>query len=146
MLLIKKGTEQNPIPIVVSTDVAIGQYSVTWNSQEYSAYRDCNGLLHRNSIASRPPKCEFYTRNGMTGGQLATFYARIRNQFSDAKEKKISNAQIFVPELNRYITDDIYLADSTPAIDHIDEATNTIYYKSFRVAFIGYGTESSYGS
>lgn len=142
MELVKKAN----ISIVSSRDVAIGQYSCTWNSQEYSAYRDSNGMLHRNSLQSRPPKCEFYTRNMMTGAELATFLQKIRNQFTVAAEKRITNAQIFVPEINGYITDDVYLADFTPTIDHIDEATNTVYYKSFRMAFIGYGTAQSYRS
>lgn len=141
MVLIKKGES---VPILLSQDIAIGQYSVTWNSQEYSAYRDSNGELHRNSIKSRPPKVEFYTRNMMTGGELATFLARIRNQFSSLEQKKLRNAQVFVPELNGFVTDDLYLADFTPTIDHIDESTGTIYYKSFRMAFIGYGTAQSY--
>lgn len=144
MDMVKKGNTA----VVRSQDIALGQYSATWNSQEYSAYRDANGLLHRNSMESRPPKCEFYTKNMMTGSELATFvnriYSAIGSDETSQKEKKITNAQIFIPELNSYVTDDVYLADFTPTIDHIDEKTNTIYYKSCRIALIGYGNKSSY--
>lgn len=121
--------------------IKLNSYSVVWESQDRSAYRDANGMLHRNALPSRPPKVEFYTKNMMTNAQLSNFMGAIRARSVSLKERKYI-ASIYIPEIDDYVTDEVYMVDPQPSIYRVDG--NTIYYNSFRIAFIGYGTSGSY--
>ncbi len=126
-------------------DIKLDSYSVTWNSQDFTAYRDSDGELHRNALRRRPPKVEFSTRNMMTNEEFSEFMLSIRSQYSASDNgfvEKRMHATIYIPEIDDYITDDVYMADVKPSIYRIDG--NVIYYNSTRIAFIGYGKEGSY--
>lgn len=124
-------------------DIKINTYQVTWEGQDYSSYRDDTGYLHRVALKSRPPKVEFYTRNGMTGAELNTFMSGVRNLIRNKEERKYY-AKIFIPEINDYITDEVYMPEPTFSIHRIEGST--LYYNSFRMAFIGYGTSGSWSN
>lgn len=133
--LIKIGGQE-----ILPQDMKIDSYQVTWNSQDLNAYRDASGELHRTALKSRPVKVEFYTRNMMTNEQLSVFLSKIRSKFDSSeghKNEKRASAEIYVPEIDDYVKDDVYMADTTPSMYRVDGMT--IYYNSFRVAFIGYG-------
>ena len=111
------------------------KYKVTRLIQDLDSYRDANGVLHRNALDHIPIKVEFETRELLTNEDIATFFGAIRSNFTNAAERRAS-VTAYVPELDDYITQDMYMADPEMPIHHITD--NTIYYESIRVAFIGY--------
>lgn len=112
-------------------------YNVTRQVQDLDSYRNANGVLVRNALDHVPIKIEFETRENLTNTDLATFLGAIRSNFSVPKERK-ANVTAFVPELNDYITQDMYMPDPQIKIKRITPNTNIIYYESIRIAFIGY--------
>lgn len=128
------------------TNIKLNTYNVTWESQDYSAYRDANGKLHRNPLASRPPKVEFQVRNGMDNEELNEFMAEIRAcAFNEhTRKQRLYHAKVYIPEIDDYVEDDVYMVDPTFSIYRIDG--EVIYYNSFRMAFIGYGNNTSWSN
>ena len=57
----------------------------------------------------------------------------------DAVEKKAS-VEVYVPELNKYVTSDMYMADFEPTMYFADE--KEIKYLSTRMAWISYGVKT----
>lgn len=114
-----------------------GKYNATINVQDLDSYRDANGVLHRNALDHAPVKIEFETKENLTNEDIGTFMGSIRSNFSVEKERKAS-VRAFVPEINDYITQEMYMPDPQFKIKRIDPKTNTIYYESTRIAFIGY--------
>ena len=113
------------------------KYNVTYQIQDLDSYRDANGVLHRNALSHIPVKVEFETRENLTNADIATFFGAIRSNFTLASERKAS-VKAYVPELDDYITQDMYMADPQFKIKKIEPNTNVIKYESVRVAFIGY--------
>lgn len=111
-------------------------YNVTWNSQDLDSYRDANGVLHRNALSHRVAKVEFELREGLTNDEVATFMSNISSNYTNAVERKAS-VKVFVPELNDYVTQDMYMSDPQFKIRRIDR-NNVIRYEKTRIAFIGY--------
>ena len=111
-------------------------YNVTWNSQDLDSYRDANGVLHRNALSHRVAKVEFEMREGLTNDEVATFMGNISSNYTNATERKAS-VTVFVPELNDYVTQDMYMSDPQFKIRRIDR-NNVIRYEKTRIAFIGY--------
>ena len=111
-------------------------YNVTWNSQDLDSYRDANGVLHRNALSHRVAKVEFELREGLTNDEVATFMGNISSNYTNAVERKAS-VKVFVPELNDYVTQDMYMSDPQFKIRRIDK-NNVIRYEKTRIAFIGY--------
>ena len=111
-------------------------YKVTRNSQDFDSYRDANGYLHREALDNFVPKVEFNTVPMMSNATLSLFLANIREQYTEPVERRLV-AEVYVPELDDYVTQDCYLSDFTPEIYFAD--SEKILYKTFRMAFIGYG-------
>lgn len=117
--------------------IEYGKYNATINIQDLDSYRDANGVLHRNALEHAPVKVEIETRDNLTNEELGTFMSSIRSNYTTAGERK-ANVRAFVPEINDYITQEMYMPDPQFKIKRIDPNTNTIYYESTRLAFIGY--------
>lgn len=113
----------------------LDSYKVTYSTQDLDSYRDLDGKLHRNALANKVGKVEFNTPY-ITGRDLETLMSGIRGGYSDSKEKK-GSCTFFVPELNSYVTQDMYVPDITYQIYHIQE-DGDLLYNSVRIAFIGY--------
>ena len=110
-------------------------YKATLNIQDLDSYRDANGVLHRNALDHVPAKIEINTREGLNNFEWAEFMGNIRSNFTVAKERK-AIVTAFIPELNDYITQEMYIPDPEVSIDIIQ--LNIIKYQSIRLAFIGY--------
>lgn len=113
------------------------KYNVTYQIQDLDSYRDANGVLHRNALPHVPIKVEFETRENLTNADMATFFGAIRSNYTNAAERKAS-IKAYVPEIDDYITQDMYMSDPQFKIKKIEPKTNVIKYESVRVAFIGY--------
>ena len=110
-------------------------YKATRIIQDVDSYRDANGVLHRTTLEHQAMKVEINTRNGLTNETLAAFLEGIQGQFTDASQRKAS-VECFIPEINDYVTQEMYMPDPEITINHIDG--DIIFYDSVRLAFIGY--------
>ena len=110
-------------------------YKVTYNGQDIDSYRDADGSLHRNAINHFVPKVEFNTPY-LDNAQMQTLLRLIRSQYLDTVEKKVS-VKCYVPELDDYLTQDMYVPDIEFQIFKADAEGNIIYNET-RIAFIGY--------
>lgn len=113
------------------------KYNVTRQIQDLDSYRDANGVLNRNALDHAPIKVEFETRENLTNADVATFFGAIRSNFTIPKERK-AMVTAYVPELDDYVTQEMYMPDPQFKIKKIEPVTNVIKYESIRVAFIGY--------
>ena len=113
------------------------KYNVTRKIQDLDSYRDASGVLHRNALDHVPLKVEFETRTNLTNAEMAEFFGNINSNYTVAKERK-ANVTLYVPELDDYITQEMYMSDPQFKIKRIEPNTNVIHYESVRVAFIGY--------
>ena len=112
-------------------------YDVTLNVQDLDAYRDGNGLMHRNALSHVPAKINFQTLPGLTNDDVEDFLGSIADNYTNALERK-AIVTAFIPEINQYVTQEMYMAGPTIKIRKIDTKTNKVYYESFKVTFIGY--------
>ena len=110
-------------------------YKATVSIQDLDSYRDANGVLHRNALDYAPIKVEINTRPGLNNFEWADFIGAIRSNFTVPKERK-AIVTAFIPELNDYVTQEMYMPDPEVTISNIDR--NVIRYESIRLAFIGY--------
>ncbi|MFQ6880543.1 MAG: DUF6711 family protein [Oscillospiraceae bacterium] len=111
-------------------------YTVTLNSQDLDSYQDANGNLQRTALNNFVPKVEFQTRPMLTRDQMNELFSNIRANYTNAVERR-STAKIYIPELDSYVTQSVYLSDPEFSIWGI--INGKIYYNSLRIAFIGYG-------
>lgn len=116
-------------------------YKVSRKVQDLDSFRDANGVLHRNVVSNVPLTIEFQTRGGLTDTQIeATWGAIIRNSYIINKERKI-HATFFVPEINDYVTQDLYVPDPEFPIRRIRKDKTLGYevvYEPITFKFIGY--------
>lgn len=107
--------------------------------QDLDAYRDANGILHRNVIPAKIVKVEFQLRENIKASEYDTILSAIKNRYTVAAERKCK-IDVFLPETCGYTGYiDVYLPDPDVTIKRVDEDINDLIYKSARMAFIGYG-------
>lgn len=114
-------------------------YKATNYGQDLDSTRDVNGILHRTALENTAPKVEFETRNMLDNTQVSSIFANIQANYTNAVEKKAS-VEVYVPELNKYVTSDMYMADFEPTMYFADE--KEIKYLSTRMAWISYGVKT----
>ena len=111
-------------------------YAVTLNSQDLDSYQDANGDLQRTALNNFVPKVEFQTPPKFPQSKMNDLFSNIRRNYINSVERKLV-AKIYIPELDSYVTQNVYLSDPEFSIWGIID--DTIYYNSVRIAFIGYG-------
>jgi hypothetical protein len=109
-------------------------YKAKLSVTDVDSYRDADVVLHRFSSEHTLNKVEFNTIY-LTDSQMETLMSGIRKNYTIAKERK-SLATIFVPELNDYMTQSVYLSDPEYTIYNV--VGNRILYMPTRLAFIAY--------
>jgi hypothetical protein len=114
-------------------------YKATNYGQDLDSTRDVNGILHRTALENTAPKVEFETRNMLDNTQVSSIFANIQANYTNAVEKKAS-VEVYVPELDKYVTSDMYMADFEPTMYFADE--KEIKYLSTRMAWISYGVKT----
>jgi len=130
--LIKVGTYIIPFKYI-----KFDSYSVFMSITDLDSYRDAYGVLHRNALEHRPNKVEFETPAMLTNEEFATLMSNIRSQYTVASERKAS-VTVYIPELDNYITQDMYMPDIKPSIYRYNSKLGSLQYNSIRLAFIGY--------
>lgn len=111
-------------------------YNCTKNIQDIDSYRDANGVLHRTALEHYAIKVEFETRDNLSNSDIATFFGNISANYIVPLERK-ATVTAYVPEIDDYVTQDMYMSDPQFKIRRI-ESDNTLFYEKVRVAFIGY--------
>ena len=128
------GVNGTPLPMQY---IGISSYKSTPNQRmEAKATRSVTGLLHRTIVEHKATKIEFTTPT-LTNSQLATLNGLLAANFSNNLERKIT-INYYDQETDTYRDADCYMPDINYEIDHIDEATSTVYYNGVRYAFIEY--------
>lgn len=127
--------------------VKVGDYTIPYkfikaetyvgyrNVQDLDSYQDADGGLHRNALSHVRCKAEFETPPNLTSTEFAELMENIKSNYIIELERK-ANVTIFVPEINDYITQDMYIPEVSPPID--SELNSELIYKETRLAFIGY--------
>ena len=128
--LVKVGTYVFPMQAI-----SFATYKASHKVQDYDSYRDGNGVLHRTVLSHAPDKVEFESRS-LTNTEYNDIMSNIQSQYSIAKERKAS-VQVFIPELNDYVTQDMYLVEPEVTIIR-QENSSTLIYDKMRFAFVGY--------
>lgn len=123
--------------ITGSKYVQFGTYEVTRKVQDLEPYRDANGVLHRNALSHVPLEVSFELMGGLNNTQMSAFLGGIQNNYINALERKVS-ATVYVPESDSYVTQYMYMVEPQLKIQRIDSKTNTVYYESTTIKFIGY--------
>lgn len=132
--LIKIGNYIFPLSMIKAES-----YKATNYGQDLDSTRDVNGILHRTALENTAPKVEFETRNMLDNTQVSSIFANIQDNYTNAVEKKAS-VEVYVPELDKYVTSDMYMADFEPTMYFADE--KEIKYLSTRMAWISYGVKT----
>lgn len=132
--LIKIGSYIFPLSMIKAES-----YKATNYGQDLDSTRDVNGILHRTALENTAPKVEFETRNMLDNTQVSSIFANIQANYTNAVEKKAS-VEVYVPELDKYVTSDMYMADFEPTMYFADE--KEIKYLSTRMAWISYGVKT----
>ena len=128
--LLKVGAYEIPMEFI-----AAKTYDVTRNVMELKAYRDANGTLHRNTVSHVPIKINFKTPARLSNQDIEAVLSNIRANYKSALERKAS-ITCYVPEIDDYIKQDMYMPDITMPISEIDGTT--VYYEAIKITFIGY--------
>lgn len=132
--LIKIGNYIFPLSMIKAES-----YKATNYGQDLDSTRDVNGILHRTALENTAPKVEFETRNMLDNTQVSSIFANIQANYTNAVEKKAS-VEVYVPELDKYIVNDMYMTDFEPTMYFADE--KEIKYLSTRMAWISYGVKT----
>lgn len=110
-------------------------YSTTLIVQDLDSYRDMEGKLHRTALKHRVNKIEFSTPAMMTDKQMTEFLQLISSNYTNVEERKVT-ATVYVPEINDYMTQEMYIPDATFSIYGIFR--DVVRYNSVRFALIAY--------
>ena len=110
-------------------------YSALYSGQDLDSYRDADGKLHRTALKHFLGKVEFETPAMRTNTEVSHLMRKIQGEYTNDTEKK-ANVTYYVPELDVYVTQEMYMPDITFTMYYADD--KIIKYNSFRLAFIAY--------
>lgn len=110
-------------------------YKALLSTNDLDSYRDADGELHRNALEHRVGKVEFETPPLMDNKKMTTFLRMFQDNYLDHKEKCV-NATFYVPELDSYLTQKMYVPDINFTLYFADE--NKVQYNQTRIALIAY--------
>lgn len=117
--------------------IRFDSYSVFMSTTDLDSYRDGYGILHRNALDHKPNKVEFETPALLTNEEFADLMSNIRSNYTVENEKK-ANVTLYIPEIDGYITQDMYMPDIKPQIYRYNQNIDKLQYNPIRLAFIGY--------
>ena len=115
--------------------IKFNSYKVHLSVIDLDSYRDANAFLHRNVLPHVPVKVEFETPAMLTCSQFEDLMKNIRENYTVPAERK-AQATVYVPELNTYVTQDVYMSDPKPSIYCLTEEGPI--YNSINITFTGY--------
>lgn len=118
-----------------------GSYVAERKPLDLDPYRDANGVLHRNVVDNVPINVSFNTRGRLSDTEMERLWgAIVRNSYIVQKERKL-HATFWVPEINDYVTQDLYVPDPKFTVHQVRKNKNGEYevvYEPMTFEFIGY--------
>ena len=117
--------------------IKFDSYKVFMSITDLDSYRDGYGKLHRNTLDHVVNKAEFETPAMLTNEEFHTLMSSIQSNYTVAKERKAS-VTLYIPEIDDYVTQDMYMPDIQPSIYRYNVALVQLQYNPIRLAFIGY--------
>lgn len=112
-------------------------YKVTPKQRmEWSAERDVNGNLHRETTDNMPTKIEFNIPP-CTNNDIRIFGMMLKRHYTDEKQRKL-HVQYYDPVMDTFDEGDFYVPDIELTLNMVDLENNLITYDATRVAFIEY--------
>ena len=127
--LLKLGNFEFPLKYIEAKT-----YQVKLNGQDLDSYRDGDGVLQRNALEHKVATVTFNTKPNLTDKQIGELMENIRKNYLNQIEENVM-ATIFIPKLNDYITQEMYLADP---LFTIKEISDIIKYERITFDFVGY--------
>lgn len=135
--LMQIGTGEGAFVITGSKYIQFATYEVVRKVQDLDPYRDANGVLHRNALPNIPLTVKFSLMPSLSNTKLSEFLSGIQDNYINELERKVL-ATVYVPEIDDYITQNMYMAEPVLKIQRIDANTNTLYYEATEIKFVGY--------
>ena len=127
--LIKIGTYTVPYKFI-----KYKTYQAYLNTIDLDPYRDANGIEHRNALSHKPPKAEWETPP-ISNADFAELMQGFRDNYTIPNERS-ANVTLYIPELDDYVTMEMYMPDPKPTMYRISDG-NVITYDPIRIAWIG---------
>ena len=127
--LLKLGNFEFPLKYIEANT-----YQVKLNGQDLDSYRDGDGVLQRNALEHKVATVTFNTKPNLTDIQIGELMENIRKNYLNEIEENVI-ATVFIPKLNDYITQEMYLADP---LFTIKEISDIIKYDRITFDFVGY--------
>ena len=115
-------------------------YKATYSTMDENSTRNANAVLDRNVLSHRVAHCEMQIRSltDTQVGQLFGANGGISTRYENELEKSVY-ADMFIPELNDYITVKCYVPDIDFVFNHVrNTAPYGVRYEPFTLEFIGY--------
>ena len=109
-------------------------YNATYETLDLDSYRDGNGLLHRNALEHRCAKVEWETPY-IEKVDMDALMSIIRGAYDNAQEQSLY-ANIYIPEIDDYLTQRVYLVNTSFKI--AQNSPTGIIYQPTRICFIAY--------
>lgn len=110
-------------------------YKALLSTNDLDSFRDGNGELHRDALEHKVGKVEFETPPLLTDTEMAQFLNYFQSNYIDAIEKNLY-VEFYVPELNDYLVQKMYIPDINFTLYFADE--NKVQYNQTRIALISY--------
>ena len=130
--LIKLGTYEFPLEYMEAQSY-VGKII----TQDVDSTSTATGYLRRNVVPHQPVHVSFNLIDGITSSAIGSIFSSMRQNYITTTQEKKMNAEIYVSELDKYITQEVYLKpDIEFPIDHIDG--NVIVYNPINLVFVGY--------
>lgn len=124
--------------------LTLSSYNITPNQRlEAEAYRDANGLTHRETLAAYKTKIEFSTKPNLKQSDKENMFAVFNNGLVNTRERKY-NVTYWNFETDSYAIGTFYMPDVEYTIKKIEtklvggQQQHILYYDPIRIAFIEY--------
>ncbi len=110
-------------------------YDAVLHVQDLDSFRDANGVLKRTALEHTVPEVNFELIPMLTNKEISEIFDNIRRNYSVPAERQVV-ATVYVPELNDYVTQKMYMPDVNFPI--YGTYGGKITYNAIAISFIGY--------
>lgn len=130
--LIKLGTYEFPLEYIEAQSY-VGKII----TQDVDSETTASGYLKRNVVPHQPVYVSFNLIDGITSNVVGSIFSSMRQNYLTTEQEKKMSAEVYISELDKYITQDVYLKpDIEFPVDCIDG--KVIVYNPINLVFVGY--------
>lgn len=121
--------------IIPQDKIRAETYNAVLHIQDLDSARNANGILQRNALQHTIPEVNFNLCAMLTNSEVSEIFGKIRDNYTNYLERQVY-ATVYVPELDDYIKQNMYLPDITFPV--YGTYGNKIIYEEIALSFIGY--------